>query len=98
MKPVSFSYAKKTDMQKFGIFLGTPNEYIGYFTNYRIDRKSLPNGWFAYDIRSGEDEYLCTIEQKLVLVDFAGTFLINKKVKFPKSSNYIEIFNKSTFL
>ncbi len=59
---------------------GCKTEISGYFTNLRVDRGSVPEGWYAYDIRHGDSGALCTIEEH-VLVNHAGTFLTKKPVK-----------------
>jgi hypothetical protein len=62
---------------------GCKTEICGYFTNFRVDRSSVPEGWYAYDIRHGDSGELCTIE-KCVLVNHAGTFLTKTPVKLNK--------------
>lgn len=57
----------------------------GYFSNIRVDRRTLPNGWFAYDIR--EDDATGdagTIEDGYVIVNHFGTFLTQTKLELPQ--------------
>ena len=80
MVPIHFNEAMTLDAQPFVIAPGCCDaENEGFFTNLRVDRDTLPKGWFAYDIRHGDDDEFCAIEEK-VLVNFAGTFMTQKPV------------------
>ena len=62
------------------------------FTNERISRFTVPQGWFCYDLR-GEDNDPgdpVTIEN-YVGVNHAGTILTPTEIKFRKGKNYISI-------
>ena len=37
----------------------------GVFTNLRIDEKTLPDGFYKYSLREGEEEYFATIEKNV---------------------------------
>lgn len=50
------------------------NMYKGYFTNGRVDRNTLPEGLYAYDIRGGDEIDFCTLEPN-VCVNHTGTFI-----------------------
>lgn len=50
------------------------NNIKGLFTNYRIERKDLPNEVKALSIREGDDDFFGTLEEK-VLVNHMGDFL-----------------------
>ena len=76
--PIPFNAAIAED-QKFVLSPGCKTENVGYFTNLRVDRKTVPNGWYAYDIRHGDSGSFCTIEP-YVIVNHAGTFLTRTKV------------------
>ena len=52
------------------------------FTSFRIDRKTVPKGLYAYDIMHDDDAYACKIAP-FVLVNHLGTVLSKKPVKFP---------------
>ena len=47
------------------------------FTNGRIARDTVPEGWYCYDIRGSDDDpgALCYIEENVV-VNHAGSVLI----------------------
>lgn len=52
-----------------------------FATDYRIDKSTIPAGYYAYELRSNGDENggLTTLERS-VMVDFAGTAVFNKPV------------------
>ena len=54
----------------------------GRYCDVRIDRNTIPEGMFAYDIREGDSGYFCTIESNVV-VNHAGTVLFNEPLAFP---------------
>ena len=55
------------------------------FTNGRIDRTTVPEGWYAYDFRGSDDDpgELCVIEERIVVVNHSGTALLPEKLEFP---------------
>ena len=57
------------------------------FTNGRIDRTTVPEGWYAYDFRGSDDDpgELYVIEEKPVVVNHSGTALMPEKLEFPSS-------------
>ena len=57
------------------------------FTNGRIDRATVPEGWYAYDFRGSDDDpgELYVIEEREVVVNHSGTVLLPEKLEFPKS-------------
>ena len=60
------------------------------FTAERIDRELVPDGWYAYDIRHGDDWGTpCTVE-KIVKVNHFGTILLPFALDF-KDKDYIKI-------
>jgi hypothetical protein len=66
---------------------GCKNENSGYFSNVRVDRSTLPEGWYAYDIREDGNGNLCSIEKGYVIVNHGITFLTQTPVRFPKDKN-----------
>lgn len=56
------------------------------FTNARIDRGTVPEGWYAYDLRGSNHDpgEPVTVEPK-VGVNHAGTILIHEPVTIPKA-------------
>ena len=56
------------------------------FTNSRIDRSTVPEGWYCYDFRGSDDDpgELRYIEES-VAVNHAGSILMPKKLELPAS-------------
>ncbi|MEG0835964.1 MAG: LPD28 domain-containing protein, partial [Christensenellaceae bacterium] len=55
------------------------------FTNSRIDRDTVPEGWYAYDLRGSDYDpgEPVTVEPSVV-VNHAGTILTHEPISFPK--------------
>ncbi|WP_052212512.1 LPD28 domain-containing protein [Anaerovibrio lipolyticus] len=71
----SFEEALQHDNQSYALIIDG-KEYIGHFANSSIDRKTLPPGWFAYDIRH-DDEGLgepVEVTNDYIKVKHLGTF------------------------
>ena len=56
------------------------------FTNGRIDRSTVPEGWYCNDFRGSDDDpgELCYIEES-VAVNHAGSILMPEKLELPPS-------------
>lgn len=73
------------------------------FTNGRIDRASVPDGFFAYDLRHGDSGYPLTVEPR-VGVNHAGTIIMTEPLDFSKGKKanakdeYINIRGRLNFL
>ena len=78
MKPIHYS---ATNFDKIEI-----NNIPALFTNLRIARKTLPEGYHAYDIRSGDRTDFTTIEP-FVMVNHTGTILTEQPIKMTKGDN-----------
>lgn len=54
------------------------------FTNGRIARDTVPEGWYCYDIRGSDDDpgALCYMEENVV-VNHAGSVLMPEKLVMP---------------
>lgn len=52
----------------------------------RVDKNTVPDGWYAYDIRHGDEGDFCTLEKR-VFVNHAGTFLCQQPVKLDVFEN-----------
>ena len=61
----------------------TKQENEGMYLDARVDRKTVPEDWFVYDIRHGDNVYFYSLEP-FVLVNHAGSFLTQKAVKMNK--------------
>ena len=74
MKPID---ANETDYERFGI-LG----HDALFTCMRIDRKSLPEGLYAYDLRDSDDCDGTPSELKtFVMVNHWGTVITKEPIE-----------------
>ena len=57
----------------------------GLFTNARIDRDTVPEGWYAYDLRGSDyDPGVPVTVEPSVVVNHAGTILTHEPISFPK--------------
>ena len=79
--------ARKEEYEHVELF-GKP----ALFTNERISRFTVPQGWFCYDLRGKDNDPgdPATVE-KYVGVNHAGTILTPTEIKFRKGKNYISI-------
>ena len=60
------------------------------FTNGRISRFTVPQGWFCYDLRGNDSGDPATIE-KYVGVNHAGTILSPTEIPFKKDCNTVKV-------
>ena len=69
------------------------------FSDFRIDRSTVPDGWFCYDVRGSDYDpgRLATLEVK-VGVNHAGTILSPEKITFPKGRDHRYIGRNINFL
>ena len=68
--------------------------YVCIYTPRRVNKSTIPEGWYAYEIRTDDDgkgEWV-TIEES-VLVNFDGTLLTKYPIKFGKGKDYYDLFN-----
>lgn len=74
----SFKEAYKHDNMDFKVFThenGIEKTHEGFFANVRIDRKTLPAGWHAYDIRDDDSNGdACEIRNGYIMINHLGTF------------------------
>jgi len=85
MAMITFEEVMKdcNNQENFALSPGCKTEIKGFFTILRVDRNTLPEGYYAYDIRHGSDGGFCTLED-LVFVDYAGTFITKTPINIPK--------------
>lgn len=68
---------------KVVLFMGTEKENHCIWSDIRVDRNSLPDGWFAYDIRGNDDDgWAYCIENNYVWVNHVATILTQKPIEF----------------
>lgn len=81
MKHYNFNELTKNDFDEITIFTPDGDDLEGKFTNIRIDRNTIPEGMYAYDLREGDNGEFCTIE-KNVMVNHGGTIILEKELNF----------------
>lgn len=80
------------------IFDYQPMELLGVnglFTNLRVDRYSLPEGFYKYSIREGDDDPFSTVE-KDVWVNHMGDFICKKELDLNGQDEY-DLFDDYSF-
>lgn len=53
------------------------------FANERLTRSDIPKGMYCYDIRSGDNGEMCSLEKR-VAVDHAGTIVTKEPINLGK--------------
>ena len=79
----TFQDALHNDNENFEISIKSEGkEYVGHFANVRVDRDTLPDGWYAYDLRHGDenDGEICEIKNGYINVNHFGTFYTTEKL------------------
>ena len=63
--------------EEMTIFAPDGREYAGNYADPKIDRSTLPAGWYCYDIRHDDDGcgVFCELCHNIVLVNNAGSFV-----------------------
>ena len=79
---ISYEEAVK-DGDVFVISPGCKNENRGIFSNFRIDRSTIPEGKYLYEIRGEGENPFITIEEN-VAVNFTGSFLTDTPINFTR--------------
>lgn len=72
MYPVK--YFLNTDYQEMEV-LGV----TGLFSNLRVERESLPEGFYKYSLREGDNDFFSTVE-KAVMINHAGDFICKSEL------------------
>lgn len=71
--------------------------YEGIFNDIRLDKNTLPEGYYAYDIRGTDYGETFGALEKSVGVNFEGTFVTKQKIDFNlylDGADFIELQNK----
>ena len=74
-----FSEINYENLYPLTVKLDNGKVYEGRFTSYRVDRKSLPRVYFAYDVRDECDGDPCEIK-KYVFVNHMGTLITSEPI------------------
>ena len=82
------SYRDVNDFQYITIKL-SDGEYFGEFSSMRIDRKTIPYGLYAYDIRHDEESWFAELK-KFVLVNHFGTFVTRTEIPDADKGRHVE--------
>ena len=77
------------DIQLMSITILKDNkEYMGFFSNARIDKSTVPDGWHAYDILEGDGrDFYCL--QNNVGVNHGGTFVTSHNLNIKDDERLI---------
>lgn len=81
MRELSYDQYDEDDFDDAVLYKPDGGEIHGRFTNGRIDKGTLPEGTYAYDMRESEDGP-GTIEAETVNVNFGGTFVCEEPIDF----------------
>ena len=80
----SFDEARHTDCTEVMLVINRDKieTYHGYYAAIRIDRKTVPEGWYVYDIRHSDDDGAEVAELKngYIWVNHFGTFMTQTKL------------------
>ena len=85
---------KEAGSERVVISPKSKNPYVCIYTCRRVNRSTVPSGWYVYEIRTDDDGKgkWVTIEDH-VLVNFDGTLLTKYPIKFTKGKDYFDLFN-----
>lgn len=75
----TFDQAMQNDRERFTVFIGDTT-YQGYAAIIRIDRKTVPDGWYVYDIRHDDYGDACEIKNAYVMVNHFASFYTKNKL------------------
>ena len=93
----TFDQAMQDDREPFTVFIGA-TEFDGYVANTRIDRKTVPNGWYVYDLRHddyGED--VCEIKNAYISVNHFASFYTQNKLPLKEGESLFRGSNLNEF-
>ena len=73
--------ARTEEFQHIEVF-----DKFALFTNARIDRTTVPEGWYCYDFRgTGNDPGELRFIEECVVVNHSGSILMPEKLELPAS-------------
>ena len=77
----SFNEAIKDDVDQRFIVTIDDVDYEGFCAVTRVDRKTVPDDWYVYDMRESDDgEIICEIKNGYITVNHHGTFCTKDKL------------------
>lgn len=80
----TFEQAFNEDQNPFTIFIGS-KAYDGYAASVRIDRNTVPDGWYVYDMRHDDFGDICEIKDGYIFANHMATFFTRHKLPIPGS-------------
>lgn len=92
MATQTFSEAKD-DSEEMIIMKPDGTEVSGFYCDPRLDRFTMPSGWYAYDIRTDDDGCGIFVElcHNYVLVNSGGTFFTQTRIpELDETGSYVE--------
>ena len=85
--------ARTEEFQHIEVF-----DKFALFTNARIDRTTVPEGWYCYDFRgTGDDPGELRFIEESVVVNHSGSILMPEKLELP-ASGQLDAWNEFGFL
>ena len=85
--------ARTEEFQHFELF-----DKFALFTNARIDRTTVPKGWYCYDFRgTGDDPGELRFIEESVVVNHSGSILMPEKLELP-ASGQLDAWDEFGFL
>lgn len=70
-------------------------KYTGKYTDPKIDRTTLPAGWYCYDIRHDDDGcgIFCQLCHNIVIVNNAGSFVTQTPIpELNAEGSFVDFF------
>ena len=85
--------ARTEEFQHIEVF-----DKFALFTNARIDRTTVPEGWYSYDFRgTGDDPGELRFIEESVVVNHSGSILMPEKLELP-ASGQLDAWDEFGFL
>ena len=85
--------ARTEEFQHIEVF-----DKFALFTNARIDRTTMPEGWYCYDFRgTGDDPGELRFIEESVVVNHSGSILMPEKLELP-ASGQLDAWDEFGFL
>ena len=85
--------ARTEEFQHIEVF-----DKFALFTNARIDRTTVPEGWYCYDFRgTGDDPGELRFIEESVVVNHSGSILVPEKLELP-ASGQLDAWDEFGFL
>jgi len=70
---------------------GKTTENVGVLTSERVDRSTVPDGWYVYEIRHSDDGGNPITVENNVVCNFYGTFITKHPIKFRNGKDYYSL-------